>query len=158
MSVATMTHKQQVDDFLNQHRIAVSGLSRSKDSGAGAIYLKLRDNGYEVFPLHPEAEALHGDKCYAHLADIPGGVDAVFIMNSPDISEQIVDEAAKLHIKHVWMHNNTFMPSSASEAAVERGRQAGMNVIAKACPMMYLKPDFAHKCMHWMANVMGRLN
>ena len=158
MSVVTMTHQQQIDEFLNQKRIAISGLSRTKDSGAGAIYLKLRDNGYDVVPLHPEADALHGDKCYAHLADIPDGVDAVFIMNSPDISEQIVDEAAKLHIKHVWMHNNTFMPSSVSAAAVERGRIAGMNVISKGCPMMFLKPDFAHKCMHWAAKVMGRMN
>ena len=157
MAVAEMTHQELVQDFLAQKRIAVSGLSRTKDSGAGAIYLKLRKNGYQVFPLHPSAEALHGDPCYPNLEAIPGGVDAVFVMNSPDISEQIVDEAVKLGIKRVWMHNNTFMPTSVSQAAVDRCREAGVNVIATGCPMMFLEPDFFHSCMRWVINATGRM-
>lgn len=152
-----MTHQERVQDFLAQKRIAVSGLSRTKDSGAGAVYLKLRDHGYQVFALHPSAQSLHGDPCYPNLSAIPGGVDAVFIMNSPDISEQIVDEAARLGIRRVWMHNNTFMPSSASEAAVARGRAAGMSVIDVGCPMMFLEPDFFHNCMGWLLRVTGRM-
>lgn len=157
MAVASMTHQELVDDFLAQKRIAVSGLSRTKDSGAGAIYLKLRDKGYEVFALHPSAEALHGDQCYPNLAAIPDGVDGVFIMNSPDVSEAIVDEAVNLGVKRVWMHNNTFMPSSVSEAAVDRCHEAGVNVIATGCPMMFLEPDFFHSCMRWVINATGRM-
>ena len=157
MAVATMTHKERVQDFLAQKRIAVCGLSRSKDSGAGAVYLKLRTQGYQVFPVHPSAEALHGDKCYPSLGAIPDGVDAVFIMNSPDISERLVDEAVSLGIKRVWMHNNTMMPSSVSEAAVARCHEADISVIAVGCPMMFLEPDFFHKCMGWMIRATGRM-
>ncbi len=158
MAVATMTHQQRVDDFFAQKRIAVCGLSRTKDSGAGAIYLKLRAEGYQVFPIHPTAEALHGDTCYPSLSAIPGGVDAVFIMNSPDITEKIVDEAVRLGIKHVWMHHNGIAPSSVSEAAVKQCREAGINVIAMGCPMMFLKPDFFHGCMRWYLRATGRFN
>src|SRR5215207_5313819 len=147
MAVASMTHQERVQDFLAQKRIAVCGLSRSKDSGAGAIYLKLRSHSYQVFLIHPSAEALHGDKCYPNLSAIPGGVDAVFIMNSPDVSEQLVNEALALGIKRVWMHNNTMMPSSVSVAAVVRCHEANINVIAVGCPMMFLEPDFFHSCM-----------
>lgn len=157
MAVAQLPYQERIDDFLAQKRIAISGLSRSKDSGAGAIYLKLRDHGYKVFALHPEAEALHGDTCYRSLSAIPGGVDAVFIMNSPDISEQIVDEAIKQKIKHIWMHNNTMMPSSVSDAAVQRCREAGINVIEVGCPMMFLTPDFFHKCMRWIVRAKGQM-
>lgn len=157
MATITMSHEEKVQDFFAQKRIAISGLSRTKDSGAGAIYLKFRDQGYQVFPLHPEAEALHGDACYASLSAIPGGVDAVFIMNSPDVSEKIVDEALQLGIRHVWMHNNTLMGSSASEAATEKCRKAGVNVISVGCPMMFLKPDFAHSCMRWFIRATGRM-
>jgi predicted CoA-binding protein len=157
MAVTTMTHQERVQDFFAQKRIAVCGLSRTKDSGAGAVYLKLRDHGYQVFPVHPSAEALHGDACYPNLSAIPGSVDAVFIMNSPDLSEQIVDEAAKLGIKRVWMHNNTVMPSSVSEAAVARCRAANIQVIAVGCPMMFLEPDFFHSCMRWMIRATGRM-
>ena len=61
MAVASMTHAEGVQDFLAQKRIAVSGLSRTKDSGAGAIYLKLRASGYDVFAVHPSAESLLGE-------------------------------------------------------------------------------------------------
>ena len=158
MAVSSMAHQARVNDFLAQKRIAICGLSRTKDSGAGAIYLKLRDHGYQVIPIHPEAESLHGDPCYPNLSAIPGTVDAVFIMNSPDISEQIVDEALALGIKHVWMHNNTFMPTSVSKAAVERCHQAGVSVISVGCPMMFVEPDFFHSCMRWAIRVTGRLN
>lgn len=154
-----MTHQQRVQDFLAQQRIAVCGLSRTKDSGAGAIYLKLRDHGYQVFAVHPHAETLHGDPCYPSLSAIDGGVDGVFIMNSPDVTEKIVDEAAKLGIKRVWMHNNTFMGSSASEAAVERCQREGISVISVGCPMMFLDhPDFFHNGMRWFLKVTGRFN
>jgi len=157
MTTATMTHQEKVQDFLAQKRIAVTGLSRSKDSGAGAIYLKLRDHGYQVFPVHPSAESLHGDQCYPNLGAIPGGVDAVFIMNSPTVTESIVDEALKLGIKRVWMHNNTFMASSVSQTAVERCRAANVQVISVGCPMMFLKPDFFHNGMRWFLGATKRL-
>ncbi len=158
MAVATSPYQENVQDFLAQKRIAVCGLSRTKDSGAGAIYLKLRSHGYQPFAIHPTAQELHGDPCYSSLSAIPGGVDAVFIMNSPDITEQIVDEAARLGIKRVWMHNNTLMPSSVSEAAVARCQAAGMTAITVGCPMMFLEPDIFHSCMRWMLRVRGRLN
>jgi predicted CoA-binding protein len=157
MATATLTHQELVEDFLAQKRIAVCGLSRTKDSGAGAIYLKLRDHGYQVFPVHPTADALHGDQCYPNLSAIPGGVDGVFIMNSPDVSEKIVDEAARLGIKRVWMHNNTFMPSSVSQAAVARCREANIDVISVGCPMMFLAPDFFHSCMRWVLRATRRM-
>jgi predicted CoA-binding protein len=157
MAEAILTYDERVKDFMAQKRIAISGLSRNTDSGAGAIYLKLRQHGYDVFAVHPEAESLHGDKCYPNLHAIPGGVDAVFIMNSPDISEKIVDEAAELGIKRVWMHNNTLMPSSASEAAVERCYADNINCISIGCPMMFLEPDLFHGGMGWFLRATGKL-
>ena len=157
MANVSTNYQETVQDFLAQKRIAVSGLSRNQDSGAGAIYLKLRQHGYQVFPLHPEAETLHGDTCYANLSAIPDGVDAVFIMNSPDVSETIIDEALQLGIKHIWMHNNTLMGSSASETATEKCRRAGVNVISVGCHMMFVEPDFFHSCMHWFIRTTGRM-
>lgn len=154
---ATLTHQEKVQDFLAQKRIAMCGLSRTKDSGAGAIYLKLRKNGYQVFPVHPQAEAFYGDACYPTLGAIPGGVDAVFIMTSPDVTEQIVEDAIQAGIKRVWMHNNTLMGSSASQAAVERCQQAGIDPIAVGCPMMYLEPDIFHSCMRWFLRTTKRM-
>lgn len=157
MASVGISHQEAIQNFLAQKRIAFSGLSRTKESGAGALYLKLRDHNYQVFPLHPEAKTLQGDPCYPSISAIPGGVDGVFIMNSPDLSEKIVDEALQLGIGHVWMHNNTLMESSVSEAAAEKCRQAGVNVITVGFPMMFLEPDFFHSCMRWFIRATGRM-
>lgn len=154
---ASTTLPERIHDFLAQKRIAVCGLSRTKDTGAGAIYLKLRGQGYQVFPVHPAAEAFYGDACYPTLAAIPGGVDGVFMMTSPDVSEQIVDQALALGIRHIWMHNNTLMPSSVSKAAADRCRAAGVEPITVGCPLMFLQPDFFHKGMGWFLRVTRRL-
>lgn len=89
MAAAISPYQAKVQDFLAQKRIAVCGLSRTKDSGAGAIYLKLRNHGYQTFAIHPTAQELHGDPCYPNLSAIPGGVDAVFIMNSPTSANKL---------------------------------------------------------------------
>ena len=155
--MAELAYSELVADFLAQKRIAVCGLSRTRESGASAIYLKLRDHGYQVFAVHPDAEILNGDRCYPSLSEIPGGVEGVFILNSPDISEQIVREAASLGVQRVWMHNNTLMASSASDEAIAYGKEHGMNVISVGCPLMFLEPDFGHSCIHWVARAMGRM-
>jgi hypothetical protein len=67
-------------------------------------------------------------------------------MNSPDITEDIVKDAARLGLKHVWMPNNTLMPSSVSDRAVELCHEARINVISVGCPMMF-ESDFFHGCM-----------
>lgn len=157
MTFVELSYQEKVDDFLAQKRIAVCGLSRSKETGAGAIYLKLRENNFDVVPIHPEAEALYDDTCYPNLSAIPGGVDAVFIMNSPDISEGIVYEAANLGIKHVWMHDNTMMPSSVSQVAVDFATKQNMNVIDVGCPIMFFQPDFFHSCMRWIIKARGKM-
>jgi predicted CoA-binding protein len=78
-------------------------------------------------------------------------------MNSPDVTEKIVDEALQLGIRRVWMHNNTLAGSSVSQTAVERCQKANVNVISVGCPMMFLDTDFFHKGMGWFLRVTKRM-
>jgi uncharacterized protein len=86
-------------------RVAVTGVSRHpKSHGSNTVYRRLRDRGYDVFAVNPNADEVEGDRCYKDLGSIPGGVDAVVIGNRPEISEATMHECAELGIKHVWMH------------------------------------------------------
>jgi predicted CoA-binding protein len=59
-------------------RIAVTGVSRNPEShGSNFVYKRLRERGYEVFPVNPNAVQVEGDRCYPDLKSIPGGVSAV---------------------------------------------------------------------------------
>jgi len=150
--------QDKVDDFLSQKTIAVAGVSRnSSTEAANIIYKKLKDSGYQVYPINPQAETVEGDTCYADLKSIPGKADGVVICTRPEVSLNIVKECIELDIKRVWMHRS-FGPGSVSEEAAELGRKNEIMVIAGACPMMYCQPvDFGHKCMHWILKVFGKL-
>ena len=142
------------NEFLSSKRIAVAGYSRSGKATGNLIYKALKDRGYEVFALNPHAEEISDEPCYKVLQDIPGGVDGVIIVTNPDHTAEIVLDAAAAGVSRIWMHNNTFGPSSVSDRAVSYGASKGIKIIAGGCPMMFL--DFGHKCFKWMLGAMGR--
>jgi len=144
--MATIT--EATSEFLSLKRVAVTGVSRTpRNHGSNTVYKRLRDRGYDVFAVNPNADEVEGDLAYHDLRSIPGGVDAVVIGTRPEIAEQTMRECAELGIKHVWMHRGSGA-GSVSEAATAYGRQHGITVIDGGCPCMFdPTADFGHKVM-----------
>jgi uncharacterized protein len=142
------TIKQAATEFLSQRRVAVTGVSRSpKTHGSNSVYRRLRERGYDVFAVNPNATEVEGDRCYGSLGSIPGGVDAVVIATRPERAEDTMRECAELGIEHVWMHHGAG-GTSVSHAATEYGRSHGVTVIDGGCPLMFgPTADFGHKVM-----------
>jgi hypothetical protein len=140
--------KEAASAFLANKRVAVTGVSRTpKTHGSNTVYKRLRDRGYEVFAVNPNANEVEGVRCYKDLTSIPGGVDAVVIGTRPEIAEHTMRECAELGIRHVWMHWGAG-GTSVSNAATEYGRQHGITVIDGGCPLMFgPTADFGHKVM-----------
>lgn len=140
--------KEAASSFLANRRVAVTGVSRTpKTHGSNNVYRRLRDRGYEVFAVNPNADTVEGDPAYPNLKAIPGGVDAVVIATRPQIAEDTIHECVDLGIRHVWMH---WGPDggSVSKAAADFGRQHGITVIDGGCPLMFEPTaDFGHKLM-----------
>lgn len=151
------TLKEAVDDFLAQERIAVAGVSRSGDVAANAIYRKLRDAGYQVYPTNPNADTVEGDACYSDLKSIPGGVSGVVVATHPDVTYAVVQECVDIGVKRIWLHRS-FGQGSVSDSAVALAREKGLTIIPGGCPMMFVEPvDFGHKCIRWLSNATGGL-
>lgn len=150
------TIKSAAADFLAQKRIAVTGVSRTPKEHAGnVVYTRLRERGYDVFAVNPNAETVEGDPCYASLHAIPGSVDAVVIATPPEAAEPTMRECDELGIKHVWMHRGPGR-GSVSEAAAEYGRTRGIAVIPGGCPCMFdPTADAGHKLMRAVFTVTG---
>ena len=142
------TINEAASEFLGHKRVAVTGVSRKpKNHGSNTVYKRLRDRGYEVFAINPNADAVEGDRAYRDLGSVPGGVEAVVIGTRPEIAEQTMRECAELGIKHVWMHWGAGA-SSVSAAATTYGREHGIAVIDGGCPLMFGQTaDFGHKVM-----------
>jgi len=140
--------KEAASEFLAKKRVAVTGVSRNgKGHGSNSVYRRLRERGYEVFAINPNAEEVEGDRSYADLKSIPDGVEAVVIGTRPEIAEDTMRECAELGIEHVWMHRGPGA-GSVSDAATAYGRQHGITVIDGGCPCMFgPTADFGHKVM-----------
>jgi uncharacterized protein len=144
--------------FLSSKRVAVTGVSRTpKNHGSNVVYRRLRERGYEVFAVNPNADEVEGDPCYQDLRSIPGGVDAVVIGTRAEIADDTMRECAELRIGHVWMHRGPGA-GSVSETATEYGRQHGIAVIDGGCPCMFEPTaDVGHKAMRFVFTLTGRV-
>lgn len=153
-----MKIKEAAEQFLANKRVAVTGVSRHPEShGANVVYRRLRERGYEVFAVNPNADEVEGDPCYLNLKTIPGGVDAVVIGTRPEFAESAMSECVELGIKQVWMHRS-FGSGSVSPAAVTFGREHGITVIDGGCPLMF-EPcaDGGHKAMRFVFSMTGKV-
>lgn len=143
--------KEAAAAFLANERVAVTGVSRTPENhGSNSVYKRLRERGYQVFAVNPNADVVEGDPSYHDLKSIPGGVQAVVIGTRPEIAEGTMRECAELGIQHVWMHRGPGA-GSVSDAATAYGRQHGITVIDGGCPLMFPPTaDLGHKVMRFV--------
>ena len=151
-----MKTKDAAAQFLANRRIAVTGVSRKPEGhGSNIVYQRLRERGYDVVAVNPNADTVEGDPCFPSLTAVPGGVQAVVIGTSPERAEQTMAECIELGIDQVWMHRS-FGSGSVSEAATSLGRSNGVTVIDGGCPLMYgPTSDGGHKFMCRMLTLFG---
>ena len=146
-----------IADFLRGKRIGVAGVSRNRSEAANAIYRRLRDSGYDVFPVNPRASEVEGTPCYPDIASLPGPIDGVVVATHPDVAFEVVRQCADSGVGRVWFHRS-FGKGSVSEEAVRECEKRGIQVIVGGCPLMFCEPvDFGHKCMKWWLQRRGRV-
>ena len=150
--------KSAAAEFLDHRRIAVTGVSREpRNHGGNVVYRRLRERGYEVFAVNPNAEVVEGDRCYPDLRSIPGSVDGVVIATRPEIAEETMRECVALGIGRVWMHRGPGA-GSVSAAASGYGREHGIAVIDGGCPCMFgPTADPGHKAMRLVLTLAGNV-
>ena len=151
-----------VQDFLAQKKIAVVGVSDKRETGCNLAYKKFKENGYQVYAVNPHISTFDGVTCYPDLKSVPEKPDAVFILTSPKVTEQIVQQCVELGVKRVWMHclmgtrpGLAAGMTSVSQDAVRSCHENGIAVIPGACPNQYLKPDFGHTLIRMMFRSVG---
>jgi uncharacterized protein len=145
-------------EFLSHRRVAVTGVSRTPAShGGNVIYKRLRDRGYQVFAVNPNADTVEGDPAYHDLKSIPGGVEVVVIATRPDQDAATIQECSQLGITRVWMHR-LFGAGSCSPEAAKVGRENGITVIEGGCPLMFAPTsDGGHKMLKTFGTWMGKV-
>jgi predicted CoA-binding protein len=148
-----MASKSAVMDFVGQRSLAVVGVSRSGNKFGNTAYRELKAKGYQLVPVHPEAETLEGDRCAKNLASLPAPVGGVLVIVPPQQAEQVVQEAAAAGIKRVWLQQGAESP-----AAIRLAESKGMSVVSGECILMFAEPaGFGHRAHRWFKGLFGGL-
>ena len=121
-----------IKGFLYRENIfAVAGASRNPEKYGHQVYRDLRNAGYRVYCVNPNADEVLGNKCYPSLEVLPVKPDVVNIVVPPKITEQLVETCRKLGITKVWMQ-----PGSESETAIKFCEENSIDVVHGVCVMV----------------------
>ncbi len=124
--------EELIEEFLNKKNIfSVVGASRDPRKYGYQVYKDLKEAGYEVYPINPNAEKILGDKCYPDLGDLPTKPDVVDVVVPPKVTEEIVKACKRLGITKIWMQ-----PGSESETAIKFCDENDMDVVHGVCVMV----------------------
>jgi predicted CoA-binding protein len=112
-------------------RWAVVGLSNNPRRVALGVSRFLMDRlDKEIVPVSLKGDDVHGRKGYSTLGEIPGPIDVVdCFVNSARVGA-VVDQAIAVGAKAVWLQQGVI-----DEAAAQRAKDAGLDVVMDACPV-----------------------
>jgi uncharacterized protein len=110
--------------------IAVVGLSANPRRPSHGVARYLQRAGYRIIPVNPNVSEVLGERAYATLSELPAPVDVVEVFRRSEYAGAIVDEAIAIRAGAVWLQDGV-----VDEAAAERARAAGLDVVMDDCMM-----------------------
>jgi predicted CoA-binding protein len=147
-----MTTQASVEGFLAEQTLAIAGVSRSGKGFGNAVFKDLAGKGYEVLPVHPQADEIAGARAYHSLADLPNTVGGLVLVVPPEQTELLVRQAKKVGIDRVWMQQG-----AESSEAIRYCRENGIKAVHGECIMMFAQPTGVHRFHRWINGVFGKL-
>src|SRR6202171_704247 len=116
--------------LMSARTIAVVGLSANPRRPSHGVAGYLQRGGYRIIPVNPNVAEVLGERAYATLSELPEPVDVVEVFRRSEFVGSIVDEAIAIGAGAVWLQDGV-----VDEAAEERPRAAGLDVVMDDCMM-----------------------
>ena len=144
---------QAIQEFLQSKRIAIVGVSRSGTHFGNSIFKELKEKGYDLSIVHPEAKEIEGETCYPNLDALLGKIDGVIVCVQPKQAEQVVRDAVKIGVKQIWLQQGSQSPQVKAVC-----QELGVTPVYGKCIMMYAQPVKSFHGWHrGLAKVFGQL-
>ncbi|HYX26582.1 MAG TPA: acetate--CoA ligase family protein [Thermoanaerobaculia bacterium] len=129
-----------LDPIFSPRAVAVVGASRRRDSLGFRLLHNLVVNEFSgaLFPVNPQAAAIHSLKCYPTVAAIPDPVDLAVVMVPRGKVQGAVEECLAKGVKGLIVITAGFSETGEEGAALERRlrqtvRAAGARMIGPNC-------------------------
>lgn len=154
--MSPQTSLETIHEFLAQKRIAMIGVSREPSSFSVRLFQELIRRGYDLVPVNPHTPNVFGHPCFARVQDVTPPVQAALLITSPEITETVVEDCARVGVRLVWMHRG-IGEGAVSPKAVAFCHEQGIEVIAGECPFMFLsKSEAVHRLHGFLHKITGR--
>lgn len=111
--------------------IAVVGFSSNRAKAGYYVPAYLQKQGYRIIPVNPNLSEGLGEPAYPSLAEVPEPIDLVLVFQRSENVPPFVDEAIAVGARAVWLQLGI-----AHEAAAEKARAAGLDVVQDACMLV----------------------
>jgi predicted CoA-binding protein len=95
------------ENMLEKKVWAVVGANQDESKYGNMIYKKLKKRGCEVYAVNPMYDSVDNDPCYKDLTSLPKIPDVVNMVVSPKRGMPVIEEAAKLGVKNIWLQPGT---------------------------------------------------
>jgi len=122
------------EQILRSHRVwAVVGCSSHPWRASHGVSRYLLSQGYDVVPINPNEEEVHGKVAYPHLASVPADphapIEVVDLFRRSDRVRPHVEEAIAIGARAIWMQLDVW-----NEDAALLAEEAGLLVVMNRCP------------------------
>ncbi len=131
-----MNSLTDIRNFLAQKRIAMVGVSRNPKDFSHKLLDEFVSCGYDIVPVNPNTSQINGLPSFARLEEVTPTPDAVLLMTSQEVTEEIL-RTWKSGIRRVWIYG-TNGKSKVSSIATSQLQSMGVTVIHGECPFMFL--------------------
>jgi predicted CoA-binding protein len=125
---------QVAEHILRTYRVwAIVGCSSRPWRASHGVSRYLLNQGYDVVPVNPHEEIVHGTPAYPDLRSVPADrrapIEVVDLFRRPEEVLPHVEEAIEIGAKAIWMQLGVW-----NEAAAELASSAGLEVVMDRCP------------------------
>ncbi|MFC2097795.1 CoA-binding protein [Bacteroidota bacterium] len=140
-----MVTKKEIDNFFDGKKFAIAGVSRNKKKFGNLIYREMKQKGYDVVGINPDADKIGEDVCYKDVKSIPEGYEKLLIITPPKSTEDVVKQAVENGIKNIWIQHK-----SETKEAISIAEKANISTISGKCIFMYAEPVNSFHAFHKM--------
>jgi predicted CoA-binding protein len=123
-----------MQELLELKNWAVVGTTKDTSKFGYKVYKKLKNKGYNVFPVNPGLDEINGEKCYHSVTDITEKIDVASMIINPKIGIDVLDAIHEKGIKNVWCQ-----PGAESQELIDKAKAYGMNIIYNECVLVELR-------------------
>ena len=104
--------------------VAVVGASSDRRKFGNKALRAFVAEGYTVFAINPNEEAVEGLQTYASVLDVPGPIDMATVYVQPEVAERLLPEFEQKQIGEIWIN-----PGAEDDTVMSEARRRKLNAV-----------------------------